>query len=626
MSAFMKPNQGAIGILLAIFLGSSVWWWVDHGLPDDRLPREAIWLKARDAAALGIIAAPPGSDLAQPIAAARFCEAHLGVPTQQADCGTGRLLVAAANSNDDARRLALVRVETGLVRFEALRAAVLEVSSGHASSNWMVGLIDQRMERIRQRTQEPAATHTDLFNALLLVEGARYNSLSGQFSLIRWDIARVIDDPDRLASQASRLGVALGVLPWALGLLTVASAGLVWWKVGVSALAGVALVMGSVSLGLLIIADASLRFGEGALGLALNPFTYALPRQVWVVYAAAACFLVCLLAARPLTRALEWFSHRLAVAALIGAVLVPVFYAVVSPAAGSEALKIWVCGLAGLVVVRHARQAYLARETVSGFMRFGSLWRALFSASAAADIHRHLLKAFGLVFALALLVVGVAAVVFQDFGGALISAGVFLALIYIIFGWRFLAVAIGLGSMLSVVAMLTDRVMGRLLLMLEPMQAAVSDFARLIKFAEGGQPSGYGLGTTQWCSHEGACLPLQSLSDYLPTLLMGTLGDTIALALLAGLLTLYVCLLVVAVRGLAFGSRESRALYAIGFFLLIATALQTVVTSLGNLRLIPLTGLGLPLMSLGLSSFLSVSVGLGCLAAASAQSRGQRAP
>jgi cell division protein FtsW (lipid II flippase) len=314
----------------------------------------------------------------------------------------------------------------------------------------------------------------------------------------------------------------------------------------------------------------------------------------------------------------------------LGAAIVPLFYAAISPAAGSESLKIWVCGLAGLVVVRYARQAYLAREVLEGFMSMGGLVSALFGAaaspSAARDIHRHFLRAFGGVFLLALLVVGAAAVAFKDFGGALISAAVFLALIFIIFGWRFLALAMGLGVVLSAAAMLTERVMGRLLLMLEPMQAAVSDFARLIKFAEGGQPSGYGLGQIQWCSHEGACLPLQSLSDYLPTILLGLFGDKTALLLLALVLIVYGLLLVVAVRGLAMGLRQSRALYAIGFFLLIATAIQTLVTGLGNLRLIPLTGLGLPLLSLGLSSFLSVAIGLGLLAGASAQSSKERRP
>jgi cell division protein FtsW (lipid II flippase) len=602
------------------------------GLPTDRVPREALWLASRAAAVNLDVRGPAASNGEVITSAASLCEAYLGVPIGQADCGMGRLLETSANAktNPEALKVGLQRAQRGLSRYEALRAAVLQVSSGHLLSHWMVGLVDQRIERIRVRTQEANPGYVDLFHALLLAEGVRYNSLSGDFSTVRWDLARVIDEPDRLAAQASRLTMAISLMPGVLALLGGLAGWLVWRRLGWPAFAATTGLLSVVALGLLVMADAGLRFGEGALGFALNPFTYALPRQLIVVVGALACFMACLLAARPISQALEWLSNRLGLAALLGAAIVPLFYAAISPAAGSESLKIWVCGLAGLVVVRYARQAYLAREVLEGFMGVGGLVRALFataaSPSAARDIHRHFLRAFGGVFLLALVVVGAAAVAFKDFGGALISAAVFLALIFIIFGWRFLALAMGLGVVLSAAAMLTERVMGRLLLMLEPMQAAVSDFARLIKFAEGGQPSGYGLGQIQWCSHEGACLPLQSLSDYLPTILLGLFGDGAALLLLALVLIAYGLLLVVAVRGLAMGLRQSRALYAIGFFLLIATAIQTLVTGLGNLRLIPLTGLGLPLMSLGLSSFLSVAIGLGLLAGASAQSLKERRP
>lgn len=602
------------------------------GLPTDRVPREALWLASR-AAAVNLDVRGPAAGNGEVISsAASLCEAYLGVPIGQADCGMGRLLETSANAktNPEALRVGLQRAQRGLSRYEALRAAVLQVSSGHLLSHWMVGLVDQRIERIRVRTQEANPGYVDLFHALLLAEGVRYNSLSGEFSSVRWDLARVIDEPDRLAAQAGRLTMAISLMPGVLALLGGLAGWLVWRRLGWPAFAATTGLLSVVALGLLVMADAGLRFGEGALGFALNPFTYALPRQLIVVVGALACFMACLLAARPISQALEWLSNRLGLAALLGAAIVPLFYAAISPAAGSESLKIWVCGLAGLVVVRYARQAYLAREVLEGFMGVGGLVRALFataaSPSAARDIHRHFLRAFGGVFLLALAVVGAAAVAFKDFGGALISAAVFLALIFIIFGWRFLALAMGLGVVLSAAAMLTERVMGRLLLMLEPMQAGVSDFARLIKFAEGGQPGGYGLGQIQWCSHEGACLPLQSLSDYLPTILLGLFGDGAALLLLALVLIAYGLLLVVAVRGLAMGLRQSRALYAIGFFLLIATAIQTLVTGLGNLRLIPLTGLGLPLMSLGLSSFLSVAIGLGLLAGASAQSLKERRP
>jgi cell division protein FtsW (lipid II flippase) len=49
---------------------------------------------------------------------------------------------------------------------------------------------------------------------------------------------------------------------------------------------------------------------------------------------------------------------------------------------------------------------------------------------------------------------------------------------------------------------------------------------------------------------------------------------------------------------------SSRALSMMAFFMLWGTAAQTVVTFLGNWRIIPLTGLGTPLLSIGLSSSL----------------------
>lgn len=621
-----KPGRWLKSFLAAALLGAFLWSVLTFGLPTDRVPREAIWLDSRGSVE-SLDSRTPASNRGEPIfLAERLCAVYLGLPSDQSDCGLGKVLMADAsiNVNPSALKVALQQTQEGLARYEALRAAVLRVSSGHLLSYWMVGLVDQRIERIRVRTQESSPGYVNLFHALLLVEGVRYDSLSGKFSSVPWDVARVINEPDRLTEQASRLTTAIAVMPGLLALSGGLVGWFVWRRLGLLAFAVASGLLMVVALGLIIMADASLRFGEGAVGFALNPFTYALPRQLMVVLSAIVCFMACLLAAKPISRTLEVLSNRLGLVALFGAASVPLLYAAISPAAGSEALKIWVCVLAGLVVVRYARQAYLAREVLDGFMSLRGLTNGLFGSrfapSAVRDIHEHFLRAFGGIFLLALVVVGASALAFKDFGGALISAAVFLALIFIIFGWRFLLLAMGLGAVLSGAAMLTERVMGRLLLMLEPMQAGVSDFARLIKFAEGGQPGGYGLGRIQWCSYEGACLPLQSLSDYLPTILLGLFGDQLALLLLVGVITVYGLLLVASVRGMAMGLRQSRALYAIGFFLLMATAIQTVVTGLGNLRLIPLTGLGLPLVSLGLSSFLSVAIGLGLLAGARAQS------
>ena len=143
------------------------------------------------------------------------------------------------------------------------------------------------------------------------------------------------------------------------------------------------------------------------------------------------------------------------------------------------------------------------------------------------------------------------------------------------------------------------------------MRANISDFARLIEFNEASQPYGYGLGSIQWCSTEGICLPLQSLSDYMPTLLsgwMGRLGSSFFLILFA------IALLRLAYLAFTqswFYNDKYKLIKTLSSLLCLAAFFQLMVTVLGNLRLIPLTGLGTPLISIGISSSITASLGMG---------------
>ena len=65
--------------------------------------------------------------------------------------------------------------------------------------------------------------------------------------------------------------------------------------------------------------------------------------------------------------------------------------------------------------------------------------------------------------------------------------------------------------------------------------------------------------------------------------------------------------------GLAKGGVLVPLVYAVAFFLLFSSLVQTAITFLGNWRLMPLTGLGLPVLSMGWSSMISVALGLGAL-------------
>jgi cell division protein FtsW (lipid II flippase) len=146
--------------------------------------------------------------------------------------------------------------------------------------------------------------------------------------------------------------------------------------------------------------------------------------------------------------------------------------------------------------------------------------------------------------------------------------------------------------------------------MIDPMTASVSDFARLIAFTEASKPSGFGVGQIEWCSQEGTCLPLQVLSDYVPTLINGMWGPDFTKFFFIFLIVFFLMMASLACWRFLTGNGGNRFIAMTAFFLLIASLFQTVVTFFGNWRLIPLTGLGTPLLSIGLSAMLAPTLAI----------------
>ena len=63
-----------------------------------------------------------------------------------------------------------------------------------------------------------------------------------------------------------------------------------------------------------------------------------------------------------------------------------------------------------------------------------------------------------------------------------------------------------------------------------------------------------------------------------------------------------------------------RLMAMVAFFLLLASLFQTVITFFGNWRLIPLTGLGAPLLSIGVSTMLAPTLAIALLLTCSGRS------
>jgi cell division protein FtsW (lipid II flippase) len=200
--------------------------------------------------------------------------------------------------------------------------------------------------------------------------------------------------------------------------------------------------------------------------------------------------------------------------------------------------------------------------------------------------------------------IGAAALVFQDLGAALVTSIVAVSALFMVFGSRLAGAVLSLGVLLALLMSQTDKVQSRIALMVDPLSASVSDFARLLAFSNASIDSRFALGSIPWCSSSGSCIPLQALSDYMPVVLTSVFGQQgtfvffivymlVLLGLSAWLMQKFLTL-----------QGPTRALAMMAFFMLWGTAAQTMVTFLGNWRLIPLTGLGAPLLSIGLSSAL----------------------
>jgi cell division protein FtsW (lipid II flippase) len=162
----------------------------------------------------------------------------------------------------------------------------------------------------------------------------------------------------------------------------------------------------------------------------------------------------------------------------------------------------------------------------------------------------------------------------------------------------------------SIVSLLSSKVQDRVMLMVDPMNAPVNDFARLIAFANAhGTESWFPL--IPWCNDRGLCLPLQVLSDYIPTLLLGLIGHNGVI--FYGLLLMAVLALTLfnTMKCFLISIGPDRVLASVCFFLILSMLTQIVINFAGNWRLLPLTGVGIPLISIGITSSLTACATLG---------------
>ncbi len=206
-------------------------------------------------------------------------------------------------------------------------------------------------------------------------------------------------------------------------------------------------------------------------------------------------------------------------------------------------------------------------------------------------------------------------VVQRDLGAALLFFGVFLALLYAATG-RISLVLIGLVLFLlgsAVMANLFEHVRTRIDVWLDPFADPLGAGYQIIQalhaFARGGL---LGVGLGAGLPQVGGQPPIPEIHTDFP---FAALGEELGIVGLIAILGLYLAIIQ---RGLRIGvaaADDFRSLLAIGLALVIG--IQAFIIAAGNLKVLPLTGVTLPFISYGGSSLLANGLVVGLLLALS---------
>ena len=450
------------------------------------------------------------------------------------------------------------------------------------------------------------------FETLLLSQGQRYSASDDRFRVVGWDIARLLDQPERFSLRGLQTAMLIDRLPmfWLVGsgsLLLLAT-----WRIGLIGLALVGGLTSFLAAGTALTFAASVYFGEGTTSFPLNPLGNQALRQgavLLIIFITLSTMITWSRLGQVIAK--QSLRHPPNLAFVVGFSALGT-YALSGPAMGSEVLKCGVSLLAATTMAGLGRLVYAAQQFVPIALA-PRVWLRERNDSGgiiARYLGLPLVVQIGLMITTLIIVAGR----FHDLGGVLIAALIGLVAIVLMFGARLGAGIMVLFGIVGTGLLMTDKLKDRLALMQDPWTASVSDFARLEAYSQGAGPWGYGTNLNPWCSGGGACLPLQILSDYMPVLLKGALGSWVMVGVFLALCLGCVVSAAWAARRFLLDSGESRLLSMAAFYLLIATLLQAIITFFGNWRWIPLTGLGTPLLSIGLSSVLAPVLAVGLMA------------
>ena len=535
------------------------------------------------------------------------------------------------NITSELREKVLSEIRKATGSYESLKEILMGETIDNQYKFQLVEILEKRINELEKlRANFSNLTMLEGQNkkglqALLLAQGYAYNEYSDKFKLLNYDIARYVIQPESVKKQIDRLEKISNALPL-IGCIWVAIfLLLIRKKISLIGQIIFSLIAILITLGLIIVRDASINFGALSNFFHLNPFRTTLERQIIIIGAGLLIFVLLISISDQIKKILENIVNKITTTTIsIACMLIcSVAYLIGGQAIGSETIKICASLICALFITKNGRIIELLQENfkfslytkIASFLTKGNL-----NANNSRKIipttldyfSKFLITQLIAPISILFLTIVIAALIFNDLGGSLIASLVTVFSLYTLLGKKFATFILGFLALVTSLLILTsDKVQGRFQLMLDPMYANVSDFARLIEFNKSAQPFGYGPSKIEWCTGDGVCIPLQSLSDYMPTLISSMIGayPSILVFFLISMALMYL-IYKLFIPAWYFNNHD-RFLYMFACLLLLATLGQLIIIFFGNWRLMPLTGLGVPFASIGISSFMAGILGLG---------------
>ena len=575
---------------------------------------------------------PKISDEIQVITASDFCQQWTGLSLAEVDCQSGRFLKNQETINSETANQLLAstveQINKYIEKTEEVKKIMLSKLEGNQKSipiiqaldllilkqkNAIAALSKSEIEQSYKITNE---NYKIIFRALLEIRGQNYLATKGDFKEKKWHISQIFFNKNNIVEQGGNLKNALTYTPWIFMVFTILILFFSYWRLKWIGAIAACIYIGFNILGILITADAAIYFGENSIYFPLNPFSNQLYRQLLVVSAGFVALLLILIFKKWMEAGLRIILNNPIKATWIIFFIITMAYSLQSPALGAEFLKIGVALLAAIHISDQGRVLHLISKYAPDTWSYKNIKYILKFKNIDPNnpIHRvikHISRPLINLTMFGVLTIAMVTLLFNDLGGALISTLMLVTALFLGFGSRPTFIVLFLLGFAAVLVSFTNKVQSRIDLMLTPMHAAVSDFARLVAYVSASNPNGFGFGKLNWCNQENTCLPLQILSDYLPVVLNGIAGPFFNFYIFIFLSTYFIVLAGISSWRYIACQGIYRVSNLVVFFLLIGSLVQTILTFLGNWRLIPLTGVGVPTMSIGISSNLAISLAIG---------------